>query len=105
MRFVVSFVVFSCLVVCAGSAERDWTQWRGPNRDAISQETGLLKSWPEDGPERIWVYENAGSGYSSPAIAKGKLYLLGTREEKEQLINDSFDQIRAGYGWLRVGGP
>ena len=48
----------------------DWPQWRGPDRTDISRETGLLKKWPADGPKRIWNYEEAGAGYSGPAIVE-----------------------------------
>lgn len=55
----------------------DWPQWRGPNRDAKSAETGLLKKWPESGPKLLWQAENLGNGYSSFAIVEGKLYSMG----------------------------
>ena len=64
----------------------DWPQWRGPDRSDVSKETGLLKTWPDGGPKRIWLYENAGNGYSGPAIAKGKLFTLGTRSDNEILL-------------------
>jgi outer membrane protein assembly factor BamB len=64
----------------------DWPQWRGPERTDISKETGLLKTWPEGGPKRVWLYENAGLAYSGPAIVKGKLYTLGTRDGSEVLL-------------------
>ena len=56
-----------------------WPNWRGPNHDNISPDTGLLKSWPEGGPKKAWVYENAGVGYSGPSIVNGKLFTMGTR--------------------------
>ena len=64
----------------------DWPQWRGPNRDGVSKETGLLKSWPAAGPARAWIFSNAGAGYSSFSIANGKLYTMGSRRGTEQLI-------------------
>ncbi|MGB8168335.1 MAG: PQQ-binding-like beta-propeller repeat protein [Chthoniobacteraceae bacterium] len=64
----------------------DWPQWRGPGRDDISKETGLLKEWPADGPKKLWSYTNAGSGYSGFAVVGGKLFTLGTRESNEILI-------------------
>jgi outer membrane protein assembly factor BamB len=64
----------------------DWPQWRGPDRTAVSKETGLLKTWPQGGPKRVWLFENAGSGYSGPAIVNGKLFTLGTRDENEILL-------------------
>ena len=64
----------------------DWPQWRGPDRSDVSQETGLLKSWPEGGPKRVWLYENAGHGYSGPAVVKGKFFTIGTRSGSEILL-------------------
>ena len=64
----------------------DWPQWRGPNRDGVSKETGLLKSCPAAGPPRAWIFSNAGTGYSSFSIANGKLYTMGSRRGTEQLI-------------------
>lgn len=42
----------------------DWPQWRGPNRDGISVETGLLREWPEGGPKVVWQVDSVGVGYS-----------------------------------------
>jgi outer membrane protein assembly factor BamB len=64
----------------------DWPQWRGVDRTGVSQETGLLKQWPAGGPKRVWLYQNAGNGYSGPAIVNGKLYTLGTRDGSEILL-------------------
>jgi outer membrane protein assembly factor BamB len=72
--------------VAAPAAGLDWPQWRGPDRTDVSQETGLLKAWPEGGPKRLWLFEKAGNGYSGPAIAKGKLFTVGTRDEAEILL-------------------
>jgi outer membrane protein assembly factor BamB len=64
----------------------DWPQWRGPDRSHVSRESGLLKTWPQGGPKRLWLYENAGNGYSGPAVSKGKLFTLGTRDGNEILL-------------------
>lgn len=64
----------------------DWPQWRGPNRDDNSTETGLLKQWPAEGPRRAWLFDKAGMGYAGFSIAKGKLFTLGTRDGKEILL-------------------
>lgn len=69
-----------------GSTPGDWPQWRGPNRDDVSQETGLLKKWPSDGPKRVWVSEEAGLGYSGFAVVGGKLYTMGLYDAEEKLI-------------------
>ena len=75
--------LFSLSVFAFQSPALDWPQWRGADRTDVSRETGLMKSWPEGGPKRLWLFEQAGNGYSGPAIADGKLYTLGTREESE----------------------
>lgn len=59
-----------------------WPQWRGPNRDGISAETGLLSSWPGDGPKVLWTASNLGSGYGSMAIAGDRIYLQGSRNRE-----------------------
>lgn len=82
-----SLAVLSTLLPLAVSAASfDWPQWRGPDRTDVSKETGLLKQWPADGPKRVWLFENAGSGYSGPAIANGKLFTIGTRDGSEILL-------------------
>jgi len=53
------------------------SQWRGENRDGVYNETGLLKVWPESGPELLWSYEGLGAGFTSAAIANEKLYITG----------------------------
>ena len=53
------------------------SQWRGKSRDGVYNETGLLKQWPEGGPELLWHNEELGEGYSSAAIANDKIYITG----------------------------
>jgi outer membrane protein assembly factor BamB len=64
----------------------DWPSWRGPDRDNRSPDTGLLKTWKKDGPPLVWTFENAGKGYSSPAIVGGNLYLTGSRGNEALLF-------------------
>jgi outer membrane protein assembly factor BamB len=79
-------LAFAVLSPGALGASFDWPQWRGPDRTDVSRETGLLKTWPAGGPKRVWLFRNAGSGYSGPAIADGKLFTLGTRARNEILL-------------------
>lgn len=71
--FGLTIVLFFSGVVTAA----DWPQFRGPNRDGVCTETGLLKSWPQGGPKLLWELSGLGNGYSSVAIADGKLYTMG----------------------------
>ena len=78
--------VVSLAIVVSNRAMDDWPQWRGPNRDGISAERGLLKSWPQNGPPLAWQASGAGEGYSSFAVANGRLYTLGARGGSEYVI-------------------
>ena len=58
--------------------EAEWPQWRGPQRNGLSSETGLLKQWPEKGPTVAWSIANLGEGYGSLAIRADRIYVQGT---------------------------
>jgi outer membrane protein assembly factor BamB len=60
----------------------DWPQWRGPNRDGISTETGWLARWPASGPRRLWTAQ-VGEGYSSVAVKDGRVYTMGNAGERD----------------------
>ncbi len=68
------------------AAANDWPQWRGLDRTDVSQETGVLKQWPEGGPKQVWLNKDAGLGYSGFSIVGGKLFTMGARGETEFLI-------------------
>jgi outer membrane protein assembly factor BamB len=72
---MVLFVVVFSVTLPVGAA--DWPQWRGPNRDGKSAETGLLKEWPESGPPLAWRVSGIGAGYSSVSVAKGRIFTMG----------------------------
>lgn len=55
----------------------DWPQWRGPRRDGVCDEAGLLQSWPEGGPKLIWKSNDLGRGYCAPIIVGQRIYLAG----------------------------
>jgi outer membrane protein assembly factor BamB len=71
----------------------DWPQWRGPNRDGLAAETGLLKSWPAGGPHLAWKTQGLGQGYASFSIAQGRLFTQGQRGDQEFVL--AFD-VRNG---------
>lgn len=82
-KVIISTLFFA---VGLGLSADDWQQWRGPNRDGISREIGLLQAWPSAGPERIWLSRDIGIGYSAPVVAEGKIFIMGTKDGKEQLF-------------------
>lgn len=73
-------------VVLASAAADDWPQYRGPTHDDVSRETGLLQTWPTDGPRLLWKYADAGRGYSGTAVVGDRLYTLGDRGDDCFLI-------------------
>lgn len=64
----------------------DWPQWRGVERTGISKETGLLKSWPKDGPPLVWKAQGLGEGYSAFSISGGLLFTQGQRGDQEFVL-------------------
>src|SRR5947208_1283638 len=75
IRLVFLLSTVYCLLSTLSSPASDWPQWRGPERTGVSKETGLLKSWPEQGPPLLWTYAETGVGYSGPAIVGEKVYI------------------------------
>ena len=68
-----------------------WPQWRGPRRDGISDETGLLDNWEASAPELIWSSRGMGRGYSSLVIHDGRIYTMGKRDGRVQMICAELD--------------
>lgn len=64
----------------------DWPQWRGPKRDGVSMEQGLLQVWPAGGPKLAWKSSHAGSGYSTPAVVGDRIYLLGNEGLENEFV-------------------
>jgi outer membrane protein assembly factor BamB len=64
----------------------DWPQWRGPQRNGLSSEAGLLKEWPTDGPTLRWKVADVGSGYSTPAVVADRLYLLANEGLDDEFV-------------------
>ena len=95
-------VLFALAPVAVGQSTANWPQWRGPNRDGISKETGLLKQWPAEGPALVWKASGAGRGYSSFSITNGKLYTMGVRGNREFVI--AFDIATGKEAWATPHG-
>ena len=75
------------IVAAAFSATaNDWPQFRGPDRDGISKETGLLKDWPAGGPPPAWKATGLGLGYSTLSVADGQIYTIGDRGDASFLV-------------------
>ena len=81
---------------------RNWAQWHGPNRDAKSAETGLLKQWPADGPRLLWSTTGLGTGFSTVSIADGLVYATGMIDNQGTLF--AFD-LQGNPKWKKPYGP
>src|SRR5215468_10989219 len=64
----------------------DWPQWRGPERNGISQESGLLKQWPKEGPKLLWQVNDIGDGYSTPSVVGNRIYLMSNRGMENEFV-------------------
>lgn len=70
-------LIFGILATSTANSQEP-TTWRGPGSTGIYPDTGLLKSWPDKGPDIVWHYDDLGEGFSSPVFANGKIYLSAT---------------------------
>jgi outer membrane protein assembly factor BamB len=71
------FLIILISVVCISLSAQNVAQWRGPNRDGIYNETGLLKKWPEAGPKLLWHFDELGEGYTSAAVTAQGVFITG----------------------------
>jgi outer membrane protein assembly factor BamB len=62
------------------SGPGDWPQWRGPERNGLSKDAGLLKQWPASGPRQAWSISSLGEGFGSIAIRGDRIFVQGTNE-------------------------
>jgi outer membrane protein assembly factor BamB len=101
-------IAAALLFVSTASIAADWPQWRGPRRDGVSSETGLLKAWPKEGPALRWAIKDCGAGYSTPSVVGARLYLLGNEGLDNEFVQalDAQDGHRLWRTRLgKVGNP
>ena len=94
------------LIIFILNANSQLYEWRGPERSGIYNEAGLLKEWPESGPELIWELDNLGDGYSSPTVTDNTIYITGRKEQSDVLSAFTLDgkkkwEIVYGDAWIR----
>jgi outer membrane protein assembly factor BamB len=83
-------VGLASIVAPALASAADWPQWRGPDRNGMSAEKGLLTQWPTDGPPLVWQAKDVGDGYSTPAVVGNRLYFISNEG-----IDDEYVQARS----------
>jgi outer membrane protein assembly factor BamB len=84
-------ILLAILLPPAAGSAADWPTFRGPERTGVAPDTGLLESWPTEGPRLVWEAAGAGRGYASLAIAGEKIYTLGdglsTADDKDEYLS------------------
>ncbi len=80
-----------CLILLSASSLGSYSQevlhWRGPDRSGVYPEHGLMKSWPGEGPQLAWEFDGLGSGYGSPAITAGRIFVNGETDSLSYLVS------------------
>jgi outer membrane protein assembly factor BamB len=97
-----AFFFLMLVIVSPGVFSQQFSQWRGPYRNGIYPESGLLKQWPEDGPALLWKAEGIGKGYSS-AVSNGKTVFITGQKEKSDYVT-AFD-LTGKILWQTEFGP
>lgn len=107
MRGCVTTLVFATALasVPAGQSSLglDWPQWRCPDRNGVSQESGLMKQWPASGPPHVWSISNLGAGYGSISIKGDRIFVQGSNER--QSIVFSLNRADGKGVWSKALGP
>lgn len=88
----------------SGPSASDWPQFRGPHRNGVSPDTGLLTKWPPGGPKLLWEARGAGKGYASVSVAGGRIFTLGdapsTADDRNEYVL-AFDQATGNQLWKK----
>lgn len=84
-RFVI--IGLAVFLLAGAALAGDSPQFRGPNRDGLFDEQGLLKTWPEGGPAVAWVAKGLGGGYSSVSVVAGKVYASGMGADETGFVS------------------
>ena len=94
MKIVASLATLTLSLTVATAA--DWPNYRGPNHDGISKETGWTTTWPADGPKALWKAK-VGMGFSSVVVAKGRAYTQGNAQDTDTIF--CFDAVTGETKW------
>jgi len=95
LRIHIHLTLALCLTASVLAAA-DWPQFRGPNRDGISPEAAVLKSWPANGPKLLWKVP-VGEGYSQVVSSKGRLFTLASQGKDDVAL--AFDAATGKQIW------
>ncbi len=109
-RFDKTLIVLVAMLTAVAAAVEppasaaDWPGWRGPRRDGISREKGLLQKWSEGGPPLAWATNLCGEGYGAPAVVGNRVYLMGNGPKAEWVV--ALNIAKGGtQEWASATGP
>lgn len=83
---VASIRLLTAVLLVTPALAADWPDWRGPDRDAVSRETGLLQAWRAGGPPLAWQASGIGVGYSSVTVAGDRIYATGDKDGAQRVF-------------------
>ena len=95
-------VILVLLFAGCTKMNQNTAQWRGKNRDGIYKESGLLKTWPAEGPKMLWETEIIGNGFGSPVVYGNQLFVNGEVDSISYLF--AFD-LKGNLRWKSPNGP
>lgn len=91
LALAVCSLIISVAPAASFSQEKDWPQWRGPNRDGKSLEQGIRTDWRQNPPEHLWTAEGLGEGYGSVSIADGMIFSMGNVNNQQVVTASKLD--------------
>ncbi len=86
-----TIITIFCLYIGYAASAQVVNNWRGPDRDGKYPDTGLLKQWPQDGPDMLWAYEDLGKGFSSAVVHNNRIYVTGVENDDGFVYELSMD--------------
>ncbi|MBL8172002.1 MAG: PQQ-like beta-propeller repeat protein [Acidobacteria bacterium] len=105
-RLLIIFLTLLLAAVSTGAPPpsiTDWPQWRGPERNGLSKDTGLLKQWPATGPSVVWKADGLGEGYGSLALKGDRIFVQGTKGEASAVF--ALNRADGKLVWSTALGP
>jgi outer membrane protein assembly factor BamB len=97
MKIVRAIVLLFLLLITNHVIASDWPQYLGHDRNSVSNEKGLFRSWPADGPKVLWTVP-LGEGFGGPAVSEGKVYIYDRVDDKVNILR-CLDLLTGNEEW------
>jgi len=98
---ILLLLILSISVVSLSAEAANWPCFHGPMRNNIAADTGLMQTWPQDGPKLLWMASGIGHGYSSVSISAGRIYTAGMIDRQTHVTAMDMSGKRL---WQRLNG-